>query len=33
MLEFVGDEITEENNRFRVELFDALAEGEKVYRR
>jgi hypothetical protein len=30
ILEFIGDEITEEHDRFRAELFDALAEGEKV---
>jgi hypothetical protein len=30
ILEFIGDEITEENDRFGGELFDALAEGEKV---
>jgi hypothetical protein len=29
-LEFIGNEITEENDRFRSELLDALAESEKV---
>jgi hypothetical protein len=29
-LEFIGDEITEENDRFRGELFDALTESEKI---
>jgi hypothetical protein len=30
VLEFIGNEITEENDRFRSELLDALAESEKV---
>ena len=32
ILEFVGHEIAEENNRFRGELLDTLAEDEKVDR-
>jgi hypothetical protein len=30
VLEFIGNEITEENDRSRSELLDALAEREKV---
>jgi hypothetical protein len=30
ILEFVGDEITKENDSFRGELLDALAEGEEI---
>src|SRR5260370_25112995 len=30
ILEFIGHEITEENDRFRGELLDALAESKKV---
>jgi len=33
ILELIGHEITEENDRFRSEPLDALAEGEKVDRR
>jgi hypothetical protein len=33
ILEFIGNKITKENDRFRSELLDALAEGEKVDRR
>jgi hypothetical protein len=32
-LELIGDEITEENDRFCSEPLDALAEGEEVDRR
>src|ERR1700674_2792845 len=31
VLEFIGHEIAKENNTFRGELLDALAEGEKIY--
>jgi hypothetical protein len=30
ILEFIGHEITEENDGFRGELLDALTEGEKI---
>src|SRR5260370_2437097 len=30
ILEFIGNEITEENDRFRGELLDALAESEQI---
>ncbi len=33
VLKFISYEITEENDRFRVELLDALAQSEKVDRR
>jgi Ser/Thr protein kinase RdoA (MazF antagonist) len=33
VLKFIGYEITKENNRFRIELLDALAQNEKVDRR
>jgi hypothetical protein len=29
-LEFIGHKITEHDYRFRAELLDALAEGEKI---
>jgi len=33
ILEFVGHEIAKKDNRFRGELLNALAEGEKIDRR
>jgi len=30
ILEFIGDEVADENDRFRGELLDALAKSEKV---